>query len=201
MVFQKTTLPRRIKVKNHSYRIKTDFRDWIVFEAILLDPAIDTKTKILTLQGCMFIDPVYPEDIKRAFDALFSFYYLNMQKKESKGTRSNKTPYSFYYDWGRIYSAFMQQYQIDLFDVDMHWFKFKSLFDNLTDDTEFIKIVGYRTMDLSKIEDKKEKEKYMRLQQLYKLPELTGTYSRKSAKEREAEILAKLKAGGVKNGS
>ena len=67
----------------------------------------------------------------------------------------------------------MQQYGIDLQDIEyLHWWKFKALFNGLAENTQFVKIMGYRAMDISKIKDKKEKKRYRELQRLYALPDM-----------------------------
>ena len=52
-----------------------------------------------------------------------------------------------------IYSAFYQQYHIDLAAAKMHWWQFKVLFSGLNEDTQFIKVIGYRNTDLSEIKN------------------------------------------------
>jgi hypothetical protein len=45
------------------------------------------------------------------------------------------------------------------------------LFDGLNDSTQFIKVVGYRSIKLSDIKDKEQKKYYRKMKQLYKLPD------------------------------
>lgn len=192
-------LPKRIKIKTHKYRIVTDFRGWITFELIINNPEIDNITKQLTILDSMVIDSIFPEDIEGVMNALFSFYFLNKErKKENKKNKETEVAYSFEYDWNYIYAAFMQQYKIDLFNTNMHWFLFKSLFDCLHDDTQFMKIVSYRTTNIASIKDKNMRQKYMELKERYALPMVKKKASR-TAKEIEAEILANMK-GGEMNG-
>lgn len=60
----------------------------------------------------------------------------------------NKKPacYSFQYDAGLIYAAFMQTYRIDLLQElkTMQWNMFKALFQGLSDETQFCKVVSLR---------------------------------------------------------
>ena len=80
-------------------------------------------------------------------------------------------PYSYVYDWHYIYSAFLQQYNIDLFTTSMHWWKFKALF-NCLQNTKFNDITNIRQTDTTKIKDSKERQHYLKLQEIYKLPNL-----------------------------
>lgn len=187
-------LPKRIKIKKHKYRILTDFRDWITFELIINNPEIDNITKQLTILDTMIIDSILPEDIEGVINALFSFYFLNKERKKVETKeKESEVPYSYEQDWNYIYAAFMQQYSIDLFQTKMHWFKFKSLFDNLNDTTQFMKIVGYRTINISNIKDKEMRQMYINLKNQYALSGIKKV--RKSAKEIEAQVLANMKGG------
>ena len=65
----------------------------------------------------------------------------------------------------------MDQYRIDLQDIeDLHWWKFKAMFKSLKEDNEIVKIMGYRSVDLSKIKDKEEKAYYRNMKELHKIP-------------------------------
>ena len=63
----------------------------------------------------------------------------------------------------------MTQYHINLNRENLHWWEFMSLFNSLKDDTEIVKIMNYRTIDVNTIEDKKERKMYKQLQDYYSL--------------------------------
>ena len=44
------------------------------------------------------------------------------------------------------------------------------MFKSLKDDNMIVKIMGYRSMDLSKVKDKEQKAYYKKMQELYKIP-------------------------------
>lgn len=85
---------------------------------------------------------------KEAVEKMLWFYqcgrenYHKLNKKNGKN--SNSQIYSYNYDDEYIYGAFYEQYRIDLSTEKIHWWKFKSLLNSLKDDTEFVKIKGYR---------------------------------------------------------
>ena len=118
--------------------------------------------------------PNIPDDINSAIEKMLWFYRcgkdLITSKRKGKG-KSDIKIYSFEYDDDYIYAAFMDQYGIDLQDIKyLHWWKFKAMFKSLKEDTEIVKIMRYRSMDLSKIKDKNEKAYYKKMQELYKIP-------------------------------
>ena len=103
---------------------------------------------------------------------MFWFFTCGREKEKRKfprkaaGINSNK-PFDFKEDAELIYAGFIQQYGIDLQETDMHWWKFKSLLDGLTNETKFMQVVGYRLMDISKIKDKNERKRLKELQDYY----------------------------------
>ena len=83
---------------------------------------------------------------KEACDKLIWFYKCGRDDyhRMGNGKGSNKQIYSYNYDDEYIYGAFYEQYGIDLSYDIVHWWKFKALLKSLKDDTEFVKIKGYR---------------------------------------------------------
>ena len=79
--------------------------------------------------------------------------------------------YSFQYDDDYIYAAFLEQYGIDLQDVeDLHWWKFRALFKGLREDTEIVKIMGYRSIEITSKMPKEQREFYKKMQSVHALP-------------------------------
>ena len=101
------------------------------------------------------------------------FYKCGKEEKTSQeNEKKEKQIYSYVFDADKIYSAFIQQYNIDLQKINLHWWQFRSMFESLTDETQIVEIMGYRAMDLSKIKDKEERKRYRKLQKLYALPDM-----------------------------
>ena len=87
---------------------------------------------------------------KEACEKIVWFYRCgreNYHKSSGKGTVETSQIYSYDYDDEYIYGAFLEQYGIDLSIDKVHWWKFKALLKSLKDDTEFVKIKGYRAYD------------------------------------------------------
>jgi len=177
-------LPDEITVDGTKYAINSDFRTSMLFELMMSDKELDDKEKIEN--ALMFYYPIIPQNIKEAMDQILWFYRCGRDMIKSKGSGSGKNDqiYDFNFDDEYIYSAFLDQYGIDLQDADLHWWKFKALFKSLKEDNEIVKIMGYRSMDLSKIKDKEEKTRYKKMKELYKI--------QNHASEDETEKLAKI---------
>ena len=170
------SLDNILKEKIGNIEFNTDFRISMLFELLMQDKELTKEEKII--QSLQLYYPNFNEikDFKTAINNILWFYSGGKElanSNERKNTRNNKQIYNYEFDAEYIYSAFMQEYKIDLQDIEsLHWWKFKALFNGLTEETQFVKIMGYRTIDISKIKNKKEKKRYKELQRLYALPDM-----------------------------
>lgn len=173
-------LPVDVVINNKRYKINSDFRISIIFAKTIEENELteDIILKILELYY-----PVIPEDIEQAINAIFWFYTCDKTEEESnsKPTGKSKKIYDYEEDSTYIYSAFLSQYKIDLQDIDyLHWWKFKALFESLSETNEIVKIMQYRSMDLSKIQDKEQKKFYKKMKDIYKLKEKISEEDKKA---------------------
>lgn len=162
----------------HGYKLKTNYRQGIKYELLMQDNELTVEEKIDLALNIFF----YKQDLAKIKkeEELISFlediiWFYRCGKKETKKTnktRKGKQIFSYDFDADIIYSAFFQQYNIDLQVENLHWWQFKSMFENLTSSTRIVEIMGYRAMDLSNIKNKKEKAKYKKLKELYALPDM-----------------------------
>lgn len=162
-------------------KLRTDFRESIKFELLMQDNKIDEQTKIIQSLKLYYYDLSKITDIKQAINDILWFYAcgkqnMNVDKNKKENTYNNKQIYSYEFDDEYIYSAFMEQYKIDLNSIKyLHWWKFKALMNSLNENTQFVKIMGYRAIDLSKIKDKDIKLNYKKLKKQYALPDMRTT--------------------------
>ena len=185
-------LPKSIEINNKNYEINSDFRTYILFELLMQDIEIKDEEKIIQALQLCYIK--CPNNIAEAIKKMLWFYSCG---KENDLNCSNKTAskakkvYDFNYDAEYIFSAFLDQYGIDLNEIEyLHWWKFKAMFKSLKDDNEIVKIMGYRSIDLSKIEDKQQKNFYKKMKELHKIP------THRSEREKLNEIEGILLNGG-----
>lgn len=153
-------------------KINTDFRVFILFELLMQDSELNIEEKTITAFQLFFDEEV---DLEKGLECILWFYRCGKEEKKStqKQGKKEKQIYSYEFDDEYIYSAFLQQYNINLNSIKyLHWWEFKALFQGLNDNTQFVKIMGYRSVDLGKIKDKEEKKRYKELQKLYALPDM-----------------------------
>lgn len=165
-------LPITVEIDNKEYEINSDFRTSILFELLMQDSSIGAEDKIITALELYY--PVIPENINEAIEQMLWFYRCGKEITSSKGNGKGKRVtqiYSFEHDDDYIYAAFMDQYNIDLQDIEyLHWWKFKAMFKSLKEDIKIVKIMEYRSIDLSKIKDKEQKAYYKKMKNLYEIP-------------------------------
>ena len=174
-----------LKERIGNIEFNTDFRIGILFEMLMQDENIKKDVKVIQAIKLYYPQPSQITDLEKAFDNIIWFYTCgksdfdkpqniekNTKKKVVRQQREERI-YDYEYDDGYIYSAFLQQYGVDLQEVDyLHWWKFKSMFNSLNKDTKIVEIMGYRAIDLAKIKDKDEKARYKKLKKIYKLPDM-----------------------------
>lgn len=165
-------LPTTIEINNMEYEINSDFRTSILFELLMQDDFIGEEERILMALQLYY--PIIPADVNLAIEKMLWFYRCGKDIKKSKGNGKGKSItqiYSFEHDDDYIYAAFLDQYSIDLQDIEyLHWWKFKAMFNSLKEDIKIVKIMEYRSIDLSKIKDKEQKAYYKRMKDLYEIP-------------------------------
>lgn len=153
-------------IENEKIPVHTDFRNWIKIDSILSDKSMTIEEKIIGVLPLCY--KRLPDNIGQAFTAMAEFYNPFCQKGHLK--KSSKTLYSFEHDSGYIYSAFLNEYNIDLCTVQMHWHKFLMLMRGLSDKSVFSKIISIRNADISDYTGK-QKQMYINLKHLYALPD------------------------------
>ena len=154
------------------FKIRTDFRESIKFELLMQDNKIEDTEKIAIALNLYYYE--IPENIEKAIEEMLWFYRCGKEIKASQsGNIKNNQIYSYEFDDAYIYSAYKDQYKIDLNTIRyLHWWKFKAMFEGLKEDNKIVEIMGYRAIDLGKIKDKDEKVRYKKLKKIYALPDM-----------------------------
>ncbi|GHU57294.1 hypothetical protein AGMMS49975_22570 [Clostridia bacterium] len=188
------SLPDFVKIGGTEYEVFTDFRDWIKFELLISDDDVSYEEKTELIFD-WYIDEL-PPFCKESIDALFKFYLCGKEFTEDNGGE-NEQFLCFEQDAALIYAAFMQTYKINLLTIKyLHWWEFKALFDGLPEDTRLMKVIGYRTVDTSKM-DAEDKKRYEKLKEIYALDK-NRKRKPKTLIEHNERILAKLRESNQK---
>lgn len=162
--------PDTITVSGVEYKINTDFRVWIKFELILTEQIDDTiSAEILAeIQNLIFTNPCTMSE--NTVDSILNFYRCGKPPEKYSSGGNGKAVFDYDYDDSYIYAAFMEQYNIDLNSTNLHWWKFRALFQSLNADCMFVKILGYRSMPITSKMSTADRNFYQRMKKLYALP-------------------------------
>lgn len=114
---------------------------------------------------------VPPEEEVDAFKALVEFYTAGPQEVADRPGSSRTEELALDYVTGgpAIVAAFQQAYCIDLTRARLHWWRFKALMSNLPEETQLVKIIGFRTADLTQFQGE-ERERRAELKERFALP-------------------------------
>lgn len=158
-------------------KIRTDFRESIKFELLMQDREIPDIEKIKMALNLYYYEPSRIRDVNSAIKDILWFYRCGKEEKrkhiDNVDNTNNKQIYSYEFDAEYIYSAFMEQYGIDLCNIRyLHWWKFRALLISLNENVLFSKVMGYRAMNISKIKDKEMKKYYKKMKEIYALPDM-----------------------------
>lgn len=188
-------LTKSVNIEGIKFEINSNFRNSILFEELILNEDIskeEVQDKAIQLY---FKKPIIKSYRPMALQAIIDFYSCGRPEEETEGRKENynskqKNIYSFKYDDEYIYSAFLDQYGIDLQDIDyLHWWKFKAMFKSLKSDNKIVEIMGYRSMDLNSIKDKEQKAFYKKMQDIYRLPQIVNKDELEKQKALEDALL------------
>lgn len=180
-------LIHKLPIQVEEMKINTDFRISILFELLMQNQKMRKELKIMKALQLYYPDFEKISNYEIAIEQMLWFYKCgkeldNSNKRNTNHNRYNQI-YSYEFDDTYIYSAFLQQYHIDLQEVEyMHWWKFKALFDGLSEETEIVRIMGYRSINLSQIKDTERRNFYKKMKKLYALPDM------RTQEEKEVEF-------------
>lgn len=208
-------LPVSVDIGSKKYEIDADFRTIMNIEGIIFGKEVTEDQKNFAKEMMQEVEINEKDAITNAkyYDALKIFYkdsisddleeamekmlwFYSCGKEETSKTKTKKKVISFEHDFDYINAGFMQDYKIDLFEVDfLHWWKFMSLFSALHDDCKICEIIGYRSAELKNF-DKEQRKRVREMQKIYALPDEIS----KEEKKRQDEITQILLNGGDLSG-
>ena len=171
--------PTKVRIDNEEYLINTDFRVALECNKIGLDTNIGEYEKALAVIYKLFGDKGL-EDTHNHFKLLeLAKKYLACGKEESEESRK-ESDMDFEQDY--ILASFMSDYQIDLNNIEMHWWTFFNLLNGLSN-SEFgsccilSRIRNLRNYDTSNIKDTNEKMRIEEMKSKFALKKRAKAYT------------------------
>lgn len=170
-------LPLTVEVEGGEYEIDTDFRAGILFEQLMRDRTVDKPFQMAATLQLYYGDDI-PPNKSEAYKAVVEFYLCGRQLSEKKdsnargaiGKRRMNRIYDFEVDAALFFAAFLAQYRIDLNEIEyLHWWKFMALFEGIDRSSELHRVMEIRQTDVGSIENPREKQRILRLQERYRI--------------------------------
>ncbi|UTI41124.1 Gp15 family bacteriophage protein [Niallia sp. RD1] len=104
--------------------------------------------------------------VKTIFEELLGY-------KKDEQSSGNKKSYDLTIDAPYIYASFLQDYNIDLFEMQgkLHWHKFLTLLNSLSKDTKLVEVINIREQEVPPPtkHNAKERQRIMELKRIYRL--------------------------------
>lgn len=155
--------PEYVKVEDKKYKINTDFRIAIECQDIATNENIGDYERALAIVYKLFGDDGIntPQHYEKLLE--FAIEYLSCGKEVDN--QINEEPdMDFTQDMDYIEASFMSDYNIDLTNTEMHWWKFYNLINGLSNSEMgnccvLNRIRNLRNYDTKDIKDPKELEK------------------------------------------
>lgn len=163
------SVPESLTIAGTEYEINTDYSVWLKFEMLLSDEVEDSKATLLDIKKLIFKSKIPPDRADEETTEQILWFY-RCGKPEQKGGSSSKKIFDYDYDDGYICAAYMEQYHIDISGTYMHWWKFHALMLSLSENTEFVKIMSYRAIEINSKMSAAQKAFYQKMKKHYKLP-------------------------------
>lgn len=165
-------LPDSVYVGSLRYVINTDYRYVFMFEQVMRDNTITDEEKTRTILE-LFYGEQYIVDFNEAVDQILWFHRCGKEiVKRKDDEQKAEIIYDFEEDADYIYSSFLECYGIDLTEVRMHWWKFKALFNGLSEETMMKKIMHYRSVIISSDMSDSQKKFYKKMKSTFALPDM-----------------------------
>ena len=159
-------------------------------------PEIKDEERILKM--LLLYYPRIPNNLPEAIEKIVWFYGCGECVEEQEETKkryvrksTGEPAYSFSKDAAYIYAAFKEQYDIDLTEIqDLHWWKFKALFDSLNEETQMKKIMYYRKVSISGM----DRDRRAYINEMKKLYSLSKDKKKMTLEQRNASWIAYVKS-------
>jgi hypothetical protein len=174
--------PETTTVNGREYRVETDYRTVLAYLRLLQDQETEEQDKTLLGLSMFYGDKIHREDVEELVSFLRYFIDRGRENEEDDESSSPKGERTFdlLEDSGRIYTAFLQIYRINLRRAKVHWWIFWELLEGLPEGTKLSSVIEIRRRKYSKGMSPAERNELARLKDYYRIGEpadmMTGLF-------------------------
>lgn len=166
--------PEFAEIDGEEYKINTDYKYALECFKIIDNASISDMERAIAVVSVLFGredkngDIVgIPKNLEKALEKATIFLSCG---KENKNIKETKKDMDFEYDKEFIYASFISDYNIDLENKEIHFWKFCSLISGLTEDSILNRVRDLRNTNLSDYKDSKIKGKIQEAMERVALP-------------------------------
>ena len=123
--------PEYVKVNDKKYKINTDFRVAIKCNEVALDETINKYERALAIIYLLFGDEGIDDTDNHEQLLQLAKKFLSCNK-EIESVNNKEPDMDYVQDMDFIEASFMSDYNIDLTQIKMHWWKFFKLINGLS---------------------------------------------------------------------
>lgn len=165
--------PEDVTVNERTYTINHDFRVVLAYLREMENEEHDEDERNGIGLALFYGAEVYAEDIEGLCQALKYFLACGEESDEEEdGGNAKKPPvFDLLVDSGRIYSAFLQVYGVNLRQVKVHWWVFKELLDGLPGGTKLEQVIEIRRRPFEQGMKPAERNELQRMKDIYRIGE------------------------------
>lgn len=151
----------------HGYPIDSDFQTGIQISQCLIDESLSETEQFYAARDLLFPDKKNRPSIEETAEAL-KWYLNEFYHDNNTGDNSDVPVMDFDIDQWRIYSAFFNQYGINLNTAEMHWFTFMGLLSNLNE-CAFTNVMNIRQKKITSKMSQEEKNSIRKAQKVFSI--------------------------------
>ena len=158
--------PEYALVCGETYKLNTDYTVAKSCFEIINDAGISDEERALAVIYKLF-GFVPHENGQEFLDKAVLFLKCG---REAEDNAENIQPdFDVNFDEGLIQASFQSCYGIDIDSEKMHWWKFMALFEGIDRSSELHRVMEIRQTDVGSIENPREKQRILRLQERYRI--------------------------------
>jgi hypothetical protein len=161
-----------IEFKGYTIKFNMVFDNILRVRELLKDPLFSNVEKVLILYEMLVINANKIDLSFNEINQLIGFLFDQVLFPNNGGS-NGKSYFDFDQDAAIIYASFLQDYKMDLFEMQgkLHWQKFLALLGNLSDDTKFKEVVGIRAQKIPAPTkyNQEERNRIIELKRIYRL--------------------------------
>ena len=162
-------LPTKIKVNGKIYDINYDYRINLNIILAFEDEDLLYEEQLYVLIKSLYKEEIPGEDLEEA--VMKGIKFLNCGEESKQDTKIKKPRvYSFSKDGNYIFTGINQTHHIDIEEKEtLHWWKFMSLFMDMSTDCMFGELMYYRTRKQEGKLTEEEKKNYKKIKNIVEL--------------------------------